>query len=431
MNTLKKMILLACMSASAGMFAAAKADSLGLPGDNFDLYGALELFKKSKTPEDFEKAINSNDNEVNNLDLDADGKVDYVKVIDKSKDESHSLVLQVDVSKTETQDVAVIEIEKTKAGNAHLQIVGDEELYGKNYIIEPKDDSATAASETSKKINSNDDDVYATRADNSGNNNNNNNDNNNNNNNNNSNNNYAYDPGPAVYVNVWAWPSVQYMYGPSYVVWASPWYWGYYPGWWSPWYPVYWPVYYRRMHFYHHPYYHRTNFYTCNVAHNYYYGRRTTSSTVVQYNKTGVYEKKQMVYKDNAATPGRKYNTLPANAEKQKVINQRVANEPKPFNAENKQYNAQKNNSPGKMNEPRGEIKSQPKEMNKGKDQFNKQPIEQPRQVNTQPKQFNSEPKQQPVRAQRNMGNSFPQGGGRSMGGGGMRSGGGGGGRHR
>ena len=36
--------------------------SLGLPGDNLDLYGVLSLFQKSKTIEDFEKTLNLKEN---------------------------------------------------------------------------------------------------------------------------------------------------------------------------------------------------------------------------------------------------------------------------------------------------------------------------------------------------------------------------------
>ena len=43
---------------------------------------------------------------------------------------------------TETQDVAVILLNKDKNKKISLQMVGDEELYGKDYIIEPKGNSS-------------------------------------------------------------------------------------------------------------------------------------------------------------------------------------------------------------------------------------------------------------------------------------------------
>lgn len=145
-------------------FAQTKPDSLGLPGDNFDLYGALELFKKADTPENFEKAINSNGNEVNKLDLDGDGKADYVRV-DKKDSDIHTLVLQVAVSASEIQNVAVIKVEKTGNDKTHVQIVGDEALYGKNYIIESEDETEILTAEktvTDTGSEESDDDVYST-----------------------------------------------------------------------------------------------------------------------------------------------------------------------------------------------------------------------------------------------------------------------------
>ncbi len=105
-----------------------------MPGDNFSLEGALEMFKTAESPEDFEAKINSESNSVNNLDLNEDGKVDYIRVIDNTDEGVHALVLQVPMSNEESQDIAVIEMEKTGPENVVLQIVGDELLYGENYL---------------------------------------------------------------------------------------------------------------------------------------------------------------------------------------------------------------------------------------------------------------------------------------------------------
>lgn len=146
-------------------FAQTKTNSLGLPGDNVDLYGTLELFKKADTPENFENAIHSTDNGVNHLDLDGDGKTDYVRVVAKKDSDVHALALQVAVSASEMQNVAVIEMEKTGNDKTHVRMVGDEELYGKNYIIESEDEKEIVTAE--RTVNDtgseeSDDDVYAT-----------------------------------------------------------------------------------------------------------------------------------------------------------------------------------------------------------------------------------------------------------------------------
>src|SRR5687768_12228626 len=114
-----------------------REDSTGLPGDNFSLEGALEMFKKAGSPADFEKLINTEGNNVNNLDLNEDGDIDYIKVIDNMDRDVHAFVLQVAVSETESQDIAVIELEKTGDETAILQIVGDEDIYGEQTIAEP------------------------------------------------------------------------------------------------------------------------------------------------------------------------------------------------------------------------------------------------------------------------------------------------------
>src|SRR6476619_6373453 len=143
-HIMKKFILpffAAAMSLiSQPVFSQAQEDStalLGLPGDNLDLYAVLTLFQKSKTIEAFEKSLNDEQTKINNLDLNLDKKVDFIKVKTTKEDSSFTFVLQVDVTKTETQDVAVILLNKVK-GKVSMQIVGDEELYGKDYVIEPK-----------------------------------------------------------------------------------------------------------------------------------------------------------------------------------------------------------------------------------------------------------------------------------------------------
>ena len=79
MKTINKFFAaLTMLSISATGFAQASQtpDSLGLPGDNLNLYGVLALFKESKTVEEFEQKLNTPDNKVNNLDLNHDGQTD-------------------------------------------------------------------------------------------------------------------------------------------------------------------------------------------------------------------------------------------------------------------------------------------------------------------------------------------------------------------
>lgn len=169
---------------------------LGLAGDNLDLYAVLEVFQKSKTIEAFEKTLNDPKTKINNLDLDLNKKVDFIKVVTEKKGESYMFILRVDVSKTESQDVAVILLDKDKDKKVSLQIVGDEELYGKDYVIEPKGNSSV----TPNPGYAGDNPVTVTV--------------------------------PATTnVVVQQAPIVQYVYSPAYVPYAPPYYYGYYPGW--------------------------------------------------------------------------------------------------------------------------------------------------------------------------------------------------------
>lgn len=190
-------------------------DSTGLPGDNFSLEGALAMFKKASSPEEFEKLINTEDNDVNNLDLDGDGNIDYVKVIDKRDGDAHAFVLQVAVSEKENQDIAVIELEKNGANNAELQIVGDEDIYGEQKIVEPSDDDAVSFKDPVSRVQNG---PYAAQ----------------------------YDHAGGIVVNVWLWPAVRFVYAPAYIAWVSPWTWRVHPVWWRPWRPLYWHAFYPR-----------------------------------------------------------------------------------------------------------------------------------------------------------------------------------------
>ena len=67
---------------------------------------------------------------MNNLDLNGDGYIDYIRVHDRYEGNVHAFIIQAVVSERETQDVAVIELEKLSNGKAVLQIIGDEDVYG-------------------------------------------------------------------------------------------------------------------------------------------------------------------------------------------------------------------------------------------------------------------------------------------------------------
>jgi hypothetical protein len=72
---------------------------------------------------------------VNNLDLNNDNAVDYISVISYNQGR-FILSLRVSINSNQFQDVAVIEVSKN-SGEMLLSVIGDEDLYGKDYVVEP------------------------------------------------------------------------------------------------------------------------------------------------------------------------------------------------------------------------------------------------------------------------------------------------------
>lgn len=174
--------------------AQTDAKPTGLPGDNFSLEGALALFSKATSLEDFEKALNTESNMVNNLDMNQDGNTDYIRVEDFPEGSNHAIILRALITEKETQDVAVIEIGKDGDRSASLQIIGNKELYGTEVILEPIDEKAFGGKGGPAHVS----ELVADGA------------------------------------NVWFWPVVTSLYGPAYRPWVSPYNWGNKPTWWKP-----------------------------------------------------------------------------------------------------------------------------------------------------------------------------------------------------
>jgi hypothetical protein len=280
-NKLAYLILL-MIQLSLPVFSQTESDTtaLGLPGDNLDLYAVLNLFQKSKTIEDFEKSLHDEKTKINNLDLNLDEKVDFIKVTTKQDDEDFTFILQVDVAEKETQDVAVILLSKDDKGKVVMQIVGDEDLYGEDYVIEPKppvtvnpgytgSDPVTKSSETTVVV-------------------------------------------------VESAPIVQYVYSPAYVPYYPPYYYGYYPPYFAA-FTVMAVGIYRHNHYYHHGGYHGgyhgggTVVVRNNNVYNNYNSTRNRSNTVNHNKASGNYGRENVSNRQTKApttTQNRSSNNL-------------------------------------------------------------------------------------------------------------------------
>ena len=240
---MKKLILSSLLSVLflATTFAQYGTTRTGYDGDFFSLEGALDLFKDSYNLRQFERKLNTEDNWVNNLDLNYDGRIDYIRVEHRRQNRFHAIILQAVLDRRDVQDVAVIEMEIIGRREVVLQIIGDEDLYGEEVIVEPVEGYADSR--------------------------------------------IAYHSDFGNYVNVYHWQPVRYIMGRNYNVYVSPYYWQYYPSWWYAWTPCPWDVFRPRIIVYR-PYYHVVYRHRVIHVHNFYRPYRSYSYTVVERTNT-------------------------------------------------------------------------------------------------------------------------------------------------
>jgi len=261
---MKKLITTAILSLLIASAAVAgrqdyPEEYLGLPGDNLNLYAVMKLFQESETLEAFERSLNDENSRINNLDLNNDGYVDYITVSDYVNGEDHTIVLRSVLDRNESQDVAVFTVEKLRNGEVMIQLIGDEALYGRNYIVEPIYAETPNPGYRGRTVYRDNVTVVTT-----------------------------------TYYEVAAWPVIRFIYSPRYVIWRSNWYWGYYPVYYRPWRPFFWHAYYG-YHYHWYPHY-----YSCyrhwhqprwNHYHDYYYrGVRAYSPNVSHRITAGTYK---------------------------------------------------------------------------------------------------------------------------------------------
>ena len=254
MNILRNISIITVFAAITSIAAAQSypEEYLGLPGDNLNLYAVMNLFQESETLEAFERSLNDQENTINNLDLNGDNYVYYITVSDYVDKNVHTIVLRTSLDRNEQQDIAVFVVEKLRNDEVQIQLIGDEALYGPDYIVEP---------------------IYAETP------------------------NPGYTGNANVYkVNYYqiaAWPVITYIYHPRYRVWRSSWYWVYYPTYWHAWRPHYWHYYYGyHSHWHNHYYshYRHWNHYRSRSYKTYYHNNvRVYSHTVVNNINRGRY----------------------------------------------------------------------------------------------------------------------------------------------
>jgi hypothetical protein len=104
---------------------------------NLDLKAVASLFGESQNLEDFEMRLNDPKLQLSNLDLNNDNQVDYLRVVESVENNSHIILIQDVIDRDIYQDVATIDVEKNNYNSVNIQIIGNRNLYGSNYIYKP------------------------------------------------------------------------------------------------------------------------------------------------------------------------------------------------------------------------------------------------------------------------------------------------------
>lgn len=99
-------------------------------GEGLNLQMLGELVKNSTNAQDIEDKLNSTGS-INNLDLDNDGNVDYIKVTEYGEGNNRGLSFTVDMADGQTQEVATVVLDKSQ-NNVNMNIQGNNHLYGNN-----------------------------------------------------------------------------------------------------------------------------------------------------------------------------------------------------------------------------------------------------------------------------------------------------------
>lgn len=101
-----------------------------------DLHAVAAAYSESRSTREFEQILNSSNYMINNLDLNRDGYVDYLRVIETRKGHYYAYLIQACLAPSVFQDVATLVAER-RASTLYVEVVGDSYLYGYNYIVRP------------------------------------------------------------------------------------------------------------------------------------------------------------------------------------------------------------------------------------------------------------------------------------------------------
>lgn len=104
---------------------------------NFDLKAVATAFGLSVSLDDFERRLNLAELRLSNLDMNRDGKVDYIRVHEVRKSGVKQLILENVTDADNICDLATIIVDKGYLHQSVVQIVGNPAIYGSMNLTTP------------------------------------------------------------------------------------------------------------------------------------------------------------------------------------------------------------------------------------------------------------------------------------------------------
>ena len=101
-----------------------------------DLRAVGAAFAAANSLEEFEMLLNSSSYMLSSLDLNRDGYVDYLRVVEVIDGYNHVIVIQAVLAPNVFQDVATLTAEMSYS-TPYVQIIGATYIYGPNYYVRP------------------------------------------------------------------------------------------------------------------------------------------------------------------------------------------------------------------------------------------------------------------------------------------------------
>ena len=101
-----------------------------------DLRAVAAAFGEANSLKEFEMLLNSSNYMLSSLDLNRDGYVDYLRVVEAIEGYNHVIVIQAVLAQNIFQDVATLTVEMSYS-TPYVQVIGAPYIYGPNYYVRP------------------------------------------------------------------------------------------------------------------------------------------------------------------------------------------------------------------------------------------------------------------------------------------------------